>query len=327
MPRQGKTQAEVVCPKCGHRFRLDDRVTAHIHEDWERQAKQRLRRELREEAEQRAEERVRGEFAKQLRDKDEELRAKDRRLRRVERQLETAAQKAGQKPAQELGVIRQETLQDVLAARFMNDGFEPVVVGRKGADLKQVVRDQSGRACGAILWESKRGYRSWSNGWAGKLRADQRRESCELGVIVSDVLPDGGTTFCQIGGVLACDVVTAPYLALLLRDRLIEITAVRGTRARRDDLKGAVYDYVSGPLIEYVRSIMERVVSMKTTLDKEQRAKAAEWKQREAEIDGVAFDLAAMYGGLKGIGAALPAVANLELAAEPPALPTGATSS
>lgn len=72
MPRQGKTQAEVVCPKCGHRFHLDDQVTAHIHEAWERDAKQRLRRELREEADARAEERIRGEFAKQLRDKDEE---------------------------------------------------------------------------------------------------------------------------------------------------------------------------------------------------------------------------------------------------------------
>lgn len=73
-------------------------------------------------------------------------------------------------------------------------------------------------------------------------------------------------------------------------------------------MKGAVYDDVSGPFIEYVRSIMEKVVSMKTTLDREQRAKTAEWKQREAEIDGVALDLAAMYGGRRGIGAALPSV-------------------
>lgn len=143
-------------------------------------------------------------------------------------------------------------------------------------------------------------------------------------MIVSDVLPDAESTFCQVGGILACDVATAPYLALLLRDRLIELAGVRGTRARREDLKGAVYDYVSGPFIEYVRNIMEKVVSVKTTLDREQRAKAAEWKQREAEIDGVALDLAAMYGGLKGIGAALPAVPNLELsAAATPALPIG----
>lgn len=321
MPRQGKAQAEVACPKCGHRFRLDDRLTEHIHDDWEKEAKQRLRRELREEAEETAEKRVRSEYTKQLREKDEELEAKERRLRRVERQLATAAQKAGQKPAQELGLIRQETLHDLLAARFANDGFQSVAIGRRGADLKQTVNDPSGRACGVILWESKRGYRSWSNGWPGKLRVDQRREGCALGVIVSDVLPDGGSTFCHVGGELACDVGTAPYLAMLLRERLIEVAGVRGTRARRDDLKGVVYDYVSGPFIQYIGSIMEKVVSMKTTLDREQRAKAAEWKQREAEIDGVAFDLAAMYGDLRGIGAALPSVANLELAPADSAAP------
>jgi hypothetical protein len=311
--RQAKAETDVVCPNCGHRFRLDDQITAHIHEDWERQAKQRLRRELREEETTKAEERVRKEFAKELREKDEELRAGDRRLRRVERQLQTASQKASHKPAQELGVIRQETLQDVLAARFEHDSFQPVASGRKGGDLVQVVRDSSGRICGSILWESKRGYQSWSNRWVGKLRTDQRVEGCALGVIVSDVLPDGEQSFCAVGGVLACDIGAAPYLALLLRERMIEVAGVRGARARRDDLKGAVYDYVSGPFIEFIQRTMEAVASMKVTLDKEKRAKAADWKQREAEIDGVAFDLAALYGDLQGIGAALPSVPELEM--------------
>lgn len=320
MTRQA--EAEVVCPSCGHRFRLDDQITAHIHADWERQAKLRLRHELREEEERKAEERVRKEFAKELREKDEELRAKDRKLRRVERQLRTASQKAAQKPAQELGIIRQETLQDVLAARFEHDSFQPVATGQRGADLMQIVRDPSGRAYGSILWETKRGYRSWSNRWVSKLRADQRRENCDLGVIVSDLLPNGASSFCMVGGVLACDIDAAPYLALLLRERLIEVASVRGARARRDDLKGAVYNYVSGPFIEYVRSIMEKVVSMKATLDRERRAKAADWKQREAEIEGIGLDLAAIYGDLQGIGAALPPVPDLELpGAELQALP------
>jgi hypothetical protein len=58
---------------------------------------------------------------------------------------------------------------------------------------------------------------------------------------------------------------------------------------------------------------METVISMKATLDKEKRAKTADWRQREAEIDGIAFELAEMYGDLQGIGAALPAVPALDL--------------
>jgi uncharacterized Zn finger protein (UPF0148 family) len=91
---QAKADTRVICPGCGLRFRLDDQVTAHIHADWERQAKQRLRRELRDEEAPKAEQRVRKEFEKELREKGEELRAKERRLQRVERQLQTASQKA-----------------------------------------------------------------------------------------------------------------------------------------------------------------------------------------------------------------------------------------
>ncbi|MGC2374118.1 MAG: DUF2130 domain-containing protein [Solirubrobacteraceae bacterium] len=311
--RQTKAETTVVCPNCGHRFRLDDQITQHIHADWEREARQRLRRELREEASVKAEDKVRKEFAKELREKEEELRASGRRLRRVERQLQTASQKASQKPSQELGVVRQETLQSLLAARFENDEFRPITSGRKGGDLVQLVRDATGHACGSILWESKRGYQSWSNRWVSKLRADQRAEGCALGVIVSDVLPDGEVAFCAVGGALACDMSAAPYLALLLRERLLEVAGVRGARARRDDLKGAVYDYVSGPFIGYIQRTMEAISSMKVTLDKEKRAKTADWKQREGEIDGIAYDLAATYGELQAIGAALPSVPELQM--------------
>jgi hypothetical protein len=315
MARQAKKKADadVVCPGCGLRFRLDDQVTAHIHADWERQAKQRLRRELRDEEAPKAEQRVRKEFEKELREKEEELRAKDRRLQRVERQLQTASQKASHKPAQELGIVRQETLQDVLAARFEHDTFQPVASGQRGADLMQTVRDSSGRICGSILWESKRGYQSWSNRWVSKLRADQRRQDCAIGVIVSDVLPDGEPSFCAVRGVLVCDIGAVTYLALLLRERLIEVAGVRGARARRDDLKGAVYDYISGPFIEFIQRTLETVIDMKATLEKEKRAKAADWKQREAEIDGIAFGIAEMYGDLQGIGAALPSVPALDM--------------
>jgi hypothetical protein len=70
---------------------------------------------------------------------------------------------------------------------------------------------------------------------------------------------------------------------------------------------------VSGPFIDYIRDVMEKVISMKATLEREKRAKAAEWKQRETEIDGIAYNLAEMYGGLQGIGARLPNVPDLEL--------------
>lgn len=321
MVGKASTQALIRCPSCGIQFPLNAEITARIREEAQKQLKHKVRQELREETEQR----VRKEFERDLNEKDEELAAKDKKLKRVEQKLRDATRKAGQAPAQELGVIRQATLQEVLTGRCAGDAFEPIASGRRGADLLQRVRSSGSEQCGLILWESKRGYRSWSVGWVRKLKTDQRREGAHLAVIVSDVLPpDAGSSFLPIDGVFACDLNAAPYLALLLRERLIEVAGVRESRARRDELKGAVYDYVSGPFIDRLRGAMERVVSMKGTLDREKNAKRAEWAQREGEIEGVAIELAGMYGDLRGIGASLPAVSDLQLpGVEQPALPTG----
>lgn len=309
--------SEIVCPQCGHRFALNEQITAHIHSEWERAATHRLRRELRADEASKAELRVRKEFETALILKNEELEASSRKLTQLKKQLDSASQRASSQPAQELGIIRQDTLHDALAARFLRDTFRPIGRGQRGGDLVQIVRDSAGHNCGSILWESKRGYKAWSNGWVDKLRADQRREGCTLGVIVSDTLPDGESNFCAVGSALACDITAAPYLGFLLRERIIEVAAVRGARARRDELKGAVYDYVSGPFIELVQGILETAIKMKATVDKEKRAKAADWKQRELEIEKIILDLASMYGELRAIGAALPAVAELEIPGSP----------
>jgi uncharacterized Zn finger protein (UPF0148 family) len=147
--KETKVETTVVCPSCGHRFSLNDQITQHIHSDWERQARQRLRRELRDEESVKAEDRVRREFDRTLREKEEELRASDRRLHRVERKLQTASRKVSQKPSQKLGVVRQDTLQSLLETRFENDEFRPVTSGRKGGDLVQSVRDASVRSRGS----------------------------------------------------------------------------------------------------------------------------------------------------------------------------------
>lgn len=306
-----KPQAQVRCPNCGHLFRLDDQITAHIRGDWEKQFRARTLRELRQQAEEGAEKRVRAAFARESREKDEVIRQKDRMIQRLKKK----AAEVSRSPDPQLGMERQETLQEVLAARFQ-DEFVPVPVGRRGADLLQRVRDPAGATCGSILWESKRNYHSWSRTWVAKLQTDRRRTNSDIGVIVSDVLPDGEASFCQVGtDLLACDLTVAPVLAAVLRARLIEVVNARGVRARREDLKGAVYDFISGPFVNYMRSIVEKMVSMKTGLDQERRAMGAEWKKRETEIEAVVQDLAAMYGSLKGIGAALPVVSTLELPA------------
>jgi hypothetical protein len=311
--------AELVCPKCGYHIRLVDEIAAHIRAEWERETITRLRREATMKAKKAAD----AAYEKELLDRDELIKARDQQLVRVRKQLRAATKGASQDSAQELGVIRQQTLHDVLSRRFEADEFTPIGRGMRGGDVVQLVRDPSGRDCGAILWESKRGYTNWDNKWVTKLKADKQLHGCVVGVIVSDVLPTGASVFCEVEGGVACEIGVTPYVAALLRQRVIEVAKVESTiRRRNGGAKNKVYDYVSGPFIETVRDILQTAIKMRAALEKERRAKATEWKQRDLQLERIVLDLASMYGELRQRGAAFPLLEELEIArVEQPQLP------
>lgn len=54
--------------------------------------------------------------------------------------------------------------------------------------------------CGAILWEVKRAA-NWGADWPAKLIADRDASRALIGVIVSESLPAGITSFGQVGDV------------------------------------------------------------------------------------------------------------------------------
>lgn len=188
--------------------------------------------------------------------------------------------------------------------------------GVRGADIIQRVRDSSGSVCGTILWECKRAA-TWSKGWVSKLRQDQRQGNHTLAVIVSEVLPRPDCSLTEVDGIWVVDLNVAPDLAILLRDRVIEVAAARGASAQRDDLKGLAYHYLSGPgFASHVVAIVENAFKMRTSLDQERRALQTKWAEREQQIASVVGELAGIYGDLRGLGATLPTIERLEL---PPA--------
>ena len=56
-----------------------------------------------------------------------------------------------------------------------------------------------------------------------------------------------------------------------------------------------------------------RSKSMRDDLDQERRAAERQWARRSRQIDAVTFDVAGMYGDLRGLVPALPPIALLEL--------------
>lgn len=315
MSARAKETGAVVCPACGHRFRLDEQVIEHIRAELERTVRQGLRKQVREELAPEVESKAKRLTAKELREKDEEVRERDRQIATLKRQVTSLSKKLPSGRAQSLGDIRQETLAQRLASRCPHDEIALIPKGVRGADIVQHVRAPGGQTCGTILWESKRAG-NWSKGWVRKLREDQRQGNHSLAVIVSEALPQPERPLAQVEGIWACDLDVAPDLAVLLRDTVIEVAAARGARARREDLKGLAYDYLAGPdFVAHVTAIINNAKRMRETLEQERRALQARWAEREGQIEGVVAELAGIYGDLRGLGTALPSIEQLELPA------------
>jgi hypothetical protein len=315
MPKRGAEAGTVVCPACGHRFRLDEQVVDHVRHEIESGLRQRLKREIRDEMAPDVERKAKRLTSKELREKDEEVRERDRQIATLKRQVTNLSKKLPAPRAQALGDIRQETLVQRLVGRCPHDDIVAIAKGVRGADIVQTVRGPDGRACGTILWEVKRAT-NWSKGWVRKLREDQRQGGHTLAAIVSDALPQDDCVLVDVDGVWVCDTDVAADLAVLLRATVIEVGVARGARARRSDLKGLAYDYLSGAeFAAHIRVVVENATRMRTNLEQERRALQARWAEREQQIEGVVSELAGIYGDLRGLGAALPAVEQLELPA------------
>lgn len=292
-------------------------MVEHIRREIERTVRAGLKKEIRAQLEPEVAKKAERLGAKELREEQEKVRERDRQIVTLTRRVTSLSRKLPSARAQTLGDVRQETLGTRLANRCPDDEITPVPRGVRGADIVQHVRNPAGVVCGTILWESKRAA-NWNKGWVRKLREDQRRGGHAIAVIVSDVLPEPDCSLTQIDGTWAAELEVASDLAAILRDTVIQVAAARGARARRDDLKGLAYDYLAGPgFVSHVVAIIESAHKMREGLDLERRALQSRWAEREAQIESVVGELAAIYGDLRGLGTALPAIEQLELPPPP----------
>jgi hypothetical protein len=76
-----------------------------------------------------------------------------------------------------------------------------------------------------------------------------------------------------------------------------------------------VYEYLSGDAFRHkVEAIVETFVGMQEQLNKEKRAYARLWKEREKQIERIIENTAGMYGDVRGlIGSAVPEIQALTL--------------
>lgn len=264
---------------------------------------QRVRAEL----EARAAQRVSFEIEQaRLREQDQK-----QHIERLTQKIEELRLRALQRSQEAVGEAQEVLLKYELERAFGHDEVEDVAKGAHGADLLQRVVADDGRACGTIVWESKR-TRTWSDDWLAKLRDDQRASGAELAIIVSQALPPGVHRADLRDGVWICEWSFAVPLATALRQGMIQAAAVRRSVEGRGDKMALVYDYLTGTEFRNrVSGMLEAFKEMQDGLAAEQRAMRTQWKRRERQHERALTNIAAFYGDLQGLAG--KSLADLDL--------------
>ncbi|MBU1110974.1 DUF2130 domain-containing protein [Patescibacteria group bacterium] len=256
---------------------------------------------------QAAKEEVREELDMKIAEKDKKLNDALKANEELRRKLEQGSQ-------QLQGEVQELKLEELLKEAFPFDEIKEVPKGVSGADTLQIVRTQTGVACGAILWESKR-TKNWSPGWIQKLKEDQRAIKAELAVLVSTALPQSVRSFGMIESVFVTDLSSALNVAHLLRLQLMKVHSAYVANSNKATKAEVVYNYlISNEFTQRIEVWVEYFRNRQEKLNKERVYFNKKWQEEEKNIQKVIANTAGIYGDLQGlIGNALPKVSYLEL--------------
>lgn len=224
------------------------------------------------------------------------------------------ARKLEQGSQQTQGEVQEMILEEMLKSEFIYDEIVPVPKGVNGADVIQIVKNQSGIECGKIIWESKK-TKAWTEGWIQKLKDDQRTVKADLAVIVTSVLPNGADAISDRDGVWVCDLKLAVSIATLLREQLLLIAREKTGSVGKNEKMEIIYGYLSG--VEFrqrIEAIVEAFQGMNASLQKERLAYEKIWTEREKQIQKVIKNTVGIYGDISGV-VQLQKIEALELSA------------
>jgi len=245
---------------------------------------------------------------------DLKLKERDKQIEDLRKSLAEARRVSEQGSMETQGEALELDLEANLGSHFPHDGIAPVPKGIRGADIIQTVHNESMLDCGTLVWETKN-TKAWNSAWTDKLKDDQRAIGANLAVLVSTELPEGIKTFGLVDGVWVTSVAACIPLAMTLRQQLVQVTFARSASEGKSEKMEMVYEYLSGDAFRHkVEAIVETFVGMQEQLNKEKRAYARLWKEREKQIERIIENTAGMYGDVRGlIGSAVPEIKALTL--------------
>ncbi|MBM3161009.1 MAG: DUF2130 domain-containing protein [Bacteroidetes bacterium] len=212
------------------------------------------------------------------------------------------------------GEAQELAIEEFLATQFPLDTIEEIKKGARGGDCIQLVNTRELQQCGKIYYESKR-TKDFQPSWIEKFKADMREKGANLGVLVTEVMPNGMERMGMKDGVYICTFEEFKALAGILRESLIQISQALGSQVNKGDKMVMLYDFLTSTNFRMqIEAIVEGFSSMKSALESEKRSMHRIWKEREKQLEKVIYNTIDMHASIRGIaGSAVQSVKALEL--------------
>ena len=222
--------------------------------------------------------------------------------------------KSEQGSMQTQGEVQELAMEEYLTSAFPRDTIEEISKGKRGGDCVHHVMDHFNHPCGKILYESKR-TKHFSYEWIAKIKDDMRLKQADLGVIVTEVLPEGMTRFGEVEGIWVCTFIEFKALALLFRSNLVRIGEVMASQENKGDKMTLLYGYVtSNEFKQKLEAAFESYQEMQEDLMKEKTIFTSHWAKREKKLFKAMENLVSLYGDVRGIaGGAVQQIKALEI--------------
>lgn len=238
---------------------------------------------------------------------------KNKQMEDMRRKIDELQMKVNLTSQQLQGEVLELELEELLKREFPLDDILPVGKGIRGADVVQLIHDQSGSECGKIIWESKR-TKNWEEGWVIKLKEDMRAEKADMAIIVSIALPQGMKNFALREGVYVTNFECITSVAGIIRMHLIKLHSTKLMSVGKNERIESLYNYItSSEFAQKIDAMLETYTSMLNTLEKERTAMLKIWSQREKEIKVLKDSTVMIHGSLTGlIGDSMGEVKSLE---------------
>jgi hypothetical protein len=194
-------------------------------------------------------------------------------IEQMQNQVAEMQRKMQQGSTQLQGEAQELVIEEMLRNTHRFDVIEEIKKGENGADILQIVQNRSGQACGGILYESKN-TKAFSESWVQKLKEDMLLKKADLGVIVTQAMPKGVSTFEQREENLwICSFEHLKALTFVLRAALLKVDEVKIVQANQGEKSKMLYDYLMGnDFKNQLKAVHDTFAAMHTSLFKEKKA-------------------------------------------------------